>query len=174
MRTRCAAQRASEDASSPQAALCDGFRSVTDTGARQMGKVQTLVRIAGLIRQRRQALTGQPTQFPSCRVESITHCPWTLHEGDHSLIRYSEPGRSCTGEQMTATEPFYLSVPGDHFLLFRSCSQAITTEPWRPGDLLIWRRALCLNALVTPAFCSFCVHNHIRRRQLRQMRKVFF
>lgn len=75
---------------------------------------------------------------------------------------------------MTATKPFYLSVPGDHFLLFRSCSQAITTEPWRPGDLLIWRRALCLNALVTPAFCSFCVHNHIRRRQPRQMRKVFF
>lgn len=109
---------------------------MTVTRARQTGKVQTLVLIARLIRQRRQALTGQPTQFPSGRVESITHCPWPLHKGDHSLVRCSEPGKSCTGEQMTTTESSYLCVPGEHLLMFRPCSRASTTKPWRPDDLL--------------------------------------
>lgn len=40
-----------------------------------MGNVQTLVLVARLIWQRRQALTGQPTQFSSRQVESIRHCP---------------------------------------------------------------------------------------------------
>lgn len=39
-------------------------------------------------------------------------------------------------ELMTATDPFYLSVPGDPFPMFRSRSWAIPTEPWTPGDLL--------------------------------------
>lgn len=65
-----------------------------------------------------------------------------------------EPGRSCTGEQMTTTESSCLCVPGEHLLMFRPCSRAITTEPWRPDNLLIWRRVLCPNALVTLAFWS--------------------
>lgn len=39
-------------------------------------------------------------------------------------------------ELMTATDSFYLSVPGDPFPMFRSRSWAIPTEPWTPGDLL--------------------------------------
>lgn len=90
---------------------------------------------------------GLLTPFPSCLVGSIM----PLHERDHSLVRHSEPGRSWIRELMTTIDPFYPSVPGDPFLMFRSCSWAKLLSP---GDqMTCWRRALCLSALVTLAFC---------------------